>query len=275
MNRQAATSLAAEKDQRIQTLQQQINDAEQAASSRQNDLESEVAQVRSALADTEGVLKDQRGATDDALRAKRDREAEMTTRLNNVTKALEWQKEPERPDGHILETSEKLGLAWIDIGKNNRLYSGMRFAIKDATPGVDRIKGYCEVSTVKDDMAEVVVTDVADKFDPPTAGDIVYNPIYDPIGVRNAVLVGRFTGTYNEAELRALLGGIRINVQDTLDQTTDYLVVGAELYVDEEGEPLEEPLQPSELPVYKEAEAKGVRIVPIKLITDYFRKTQN
>lgn len=275
VNRQAADTLASEKDARITTLQQQLNDANQAAQSRQSDLEGEVASVRSTLSDTENSLSTARGETDDVLRAKREREAEYETRLANVTKVLEWQKEPERADGKILETSEKLGLAWINIGKHNRLYAGMRFAIKDGTPGVERIKAYCEVLQVNDEMSEVIVSDVRDKFDPVTAGDIVYNPIYDPVGIRNAVLVGRFTGTYNETELRALLGGIRINIQENLDKTTDYLVVGAELYVDEDGEPLDDPLQPSDLAEYKEAEAMGVRIVPIKQITDYFRKTEN
>ena len=275
VNRQAADSLASEKDQRINTLQQQLNDANQAAQSRQSDLEGEVASVRATLADTESQLSRSRGETDDALQAKREREAEFTTRLTNTTKVLEWQKEPERPDGKILETSEKLGLAWINIGKQNRLYAGMRFAVKDGTPGVDHVKAYCEVLRVEEEMSEVIISDIRDPFDPPTPGDIVYNPIYDPVGVRNAVLIGRFTGTYNEGELSALLDGIRINVQDNLDKTTDYLVVGAELYVDEDGEPLEDPLQPSELPEYKEAVAMGVRIVPIKLITDYFRKAEN
>jgi|LWDU01.1.fsa_nt_gi hypothetical protein len=274
VNREAQSSLVSEKDSRLSSLQSQLNDANQAAQARQSELESEVARVRSTLSDTESQLTRSRAETDDALRVAREREAEFVTRLINRTKVLEWQKEPERADGQILQTSEQLGLAWINIGKTNRLYAGMRFAIKDGTPGVERIKAYCEVLKVEDSMSEVVISDIRDEFDPPTAGDIIYNPIYDPVGIRNAVLVGRFTGTYNHKDLRALLDGIRINVQDKLDKTTDYLVVGAEIYVDEDGEPLEDPMQPSELAAYKEAEAMGVRIVPIKLITDYFRKTE-
>ncbi len=275
VNRQSAETLAAEKDDLITSLTQQLNDANQAAASRQSDLEQEIASVRATLADTESQLSRSRGETDDALRNARERVAEFETRLANTTKVLEWRKEPDRPDGKILETSEKLGLAWINIGKSNRLYAGMRFAIKDGTPGSDHVKAYCQVLQVQDEMSEVIISDVRDRFDPPTPGDIIYNPLYDPVGIRNAVLVGRFTGTYNENEVRALLDGIRINVQEKLDKTTDYLVVGAEIYVDEDGEALEDPVQPSDLPVYKEAEALGVRIVAMKQITDYFRKTEN
>lgn len=272
---QAMASMTTEKDARIQELQQQLNDANQSAEQRLNERDSDLAAVRASLTSTEDQLTSSRRETDVALRSWRDREAEYNTRLENVTRTLEWQREPDRPDGKILDVSEKLSLAWIDLSTGNRLYAGMRFAILDGRPGNDTIKAWCEVLQVGEKMSEVLYFDQRDPFDPPTAGDIIYNPIYDPIGIRNAVLVGRFSGTYNESEMRALLGGIRINVQEKLDKTTDYLVVGAELYYDEEGEPLEDPMQPSDLPEYKEAEAMGVRIVPVKLINDYFRKGQS
>lgn len=271
---QNLTTMTTEKDAEIRTLTQQINDANQAAADRQNELETEVASVRATLSDTEDILTQAEGATDDAKRAAREREAEFTTRLENMTRKLEWEREPERPDGKILETSEALSLAWIDLGKSNRLYGGMRFAIVDGRAGVSTTKAWCEVLRVEDKMSEVKIFNIRDPFDPPSAGDVIFNPLYDPTGLRNAVLVGRFSGTYNEKELRAVLDGINVNVQENLDKTTDYLVVGSELYKDDDGEPLEEPQQPSELPVYKEAEAMGVRIVPIKLVTDYFRKAR-
>jgi shikimate dehydrogenase len=71
--------------------------------------------------------------------------------------------------------------------------------------------------------------------------DIVYNPVYDPKSERYAILLGRFSGTWNKGELSALLAELNITVQDHLDKTTDYVIVGGELYADEDGEPLEEP----------------------------------
>ena len=68
------------------------------------------------------------------------------------------------------------------------------------------------------------------------------------------------------------LNDMGVTVQDKLDARTDYLIVGSEVYVDEDGEPYEEPRQPSDMAVYKEAEAKGVGIVPLKDIREYFRK---
>jgi hypothetical protein len=85
------------------------------------------------------------------------------------------------------------------------------------------------------------------------------------------VLAGRFAGQWNEAQLKALLSEMGITVQEELGLDTDYLIVGSELYADPEtGEPLEESMPVSELAVYKDAEAKGVLILPIRDLRNYF-----
>ena len=55
------------------------------------------------------------------------------------------------------------------------------------------------------------------------------------------------------------------------DTPENYLIVGSELFTDEDGNPLEDPLSPTELPVYKDAEANGVQIVSINSLHNYFR----
>lgn len=268
----AQTDLAQTKDKQIDELRKQLADAEQAARTRQGELEQEVASVRSTLGSTETDLTKARGDLEQQARAARDKELEYQTRLKEMSTKLSFLREPERPDGRLLAVSKNLSLGWIDLGKQNRLFAGMSFRIVDGTPGSTKVKGWAEVQNVQDDMAEVMITGRTDEFDPPVPGDVVFNPLYDPIGGRNAVLLGRFSGTYNEKELQALLDEIDVHVQPKLDKTTDYLIVGSELYNDEEGEPLEEPMQPSDMATYKEAEAMGVQIVPLKQVRDYFRK---
>jgi hypothetical protein len=95
---------------------------------------------------------------------------------------------------------------------------------------------------------------------------------HDPVGGRNAVLVGRFSGTFNEQDLKALLGKMGIVVQAKVDKTTHFLIVGSELWNDPStGEPLADPVQPSDLAEYKQGESLGVQIVPLQDIRDYFR----
>ena len=96
---------------------------------------------------------------------------------------------------------------------------------------------------------------------------------FQPGFEQNAVLAGRFSGTWTEADLRMLLGDIGITVQSTLDQSTSILIVGEPLYTDPDtDEALEDPIPVSELEVYKTAESKGVQIVHIGDLRRFFKK---
>jgi hypothetical protein len=270
----AQSTLASEKDAMISDLTSQLNDLQQQSNSRQSDLESELATVRSSLGNAESTITQLRNEMDDQQRRHNGELAAKTVRLQEMGNKLAFLREPEQADGRLLEVDEALGLAWIDLGKNDRLFRGMRFRIVDGRPGRSAdMKAMAEVTRVEDDMAEVRIYEQGDRFNPPVPGDVIFNPLYDPQGARNAVFIGRFSGTYNEKELQALLSEIRVNIQPSVDKTTDYLIVGAELYFDEDGEPLEEPIQPSELEEYKKAIADGVQIVPLKQVIEYFRKS--
>ena len=65
---------------------------------------------------------------------------------------------------------------------------------------------------------------------------------------------------------------MNITVTKGLERTTDFLIVGGEMYIDpENGQPLDTPVQPSELPIFKEAQAEGVQVVALKELRQYFR----
>ena len=101
---------------------------------------------------------------------------------------------------------------------------------------------------------------------------MIINPLYDPSGGRNAILVGRFSGAYNRGELTMLLERMGIQVQDSLDATTHFMIVGSEIYTDEEtGEPLDDPISPSDLPVYKDAIELQVQVIPLQDIREFFK----
>jgi hypothetical protein len=128
-----------------------------------------------------------------------------------------------------------------------------------------------EVTRIKSNMAEVAFVERTDPFDPPAPGDVIFNPLFDPKGERHAMLIGRFSGALSEGELKALLEGMNIKVQKTLDKSTDFLIVGAEMYVDENGQLLSEPVQPTDLPIYRDAVAEGVQVVQVAELRRYFR----
>ncbi len=263
-------SMSSTKDGEIEGLRTDLADQQQAADDRIASLESERDDLRSQVKDKDKKVKDEQGKYEDLERAAREAAQLAVARNNEMGKKLAFLKEPEAADGEILAVSTDGTLGWINLGNKNRLARGTKFRVVRGTAGSTAVKAWAEVLHVKEDMAQVKFYDVKDTFAPATAGDVVYNPVYDPKSERFAILLGRFSGTWNEGELTSLLTELNITVQTTLDKTTDYVIVGGEIYTDEDGEPLEDPLQASELPAYKDAVAQGVQVVTLKDIRAYF-----
>jgi len=269
--RSSLNDVTATKDGEIRDLQSQLTDANNAARDMQTELEERVASVTADRNDRDTQLRNERGKLQDSERKLYEEQQAATTRFNQLSKLLAFTKEPSKPDGVILSSSNDLGLAWINLGRVNRLKRGMRFNVVSGEANSDTHKGIIEVTNVEDSSAEVRLIEVTDPFDPIVTDDEIINPLFDPTGVRNAVLIGRFSARYNEKELRLLLDEIGVVVQKKIDNDSAYLIVGEALYQDENGEAYDEPVQPSELPEYKQAEAKGVQIVSIRELESFFK----
>lgn len=260
------------KEKEIADLRRQLTDAQTQNQDLQKGYENQLAELREQLktkntdllSANQTIAANQRTFQTEA-EGLRSRMVEMGRKLNPIV------KEPQAADGKVLAISKDLGLGWINLGAAQRLPVGTRFTVVSGVTGSDRVKAMCEVTKVQGDMAEVSFSDQRDPFDPPTVGDVIYNPVYDPRGARNALFVGSFSGQWGEDQLKNLLGGMGVTIQKKLDQATDFLIVGSELYVDENKQPVETPIQPSDLPVYKEAVAQGVQIVLLKDLRNYFR----
>jgi predicted nucleic acid-binding Zn-ribbon protein len=261
----------AAKDAEITNLQKQVADAQNNAQQKQSELEQQVAAIRKQRDDLDQQIRSLRGETEEERRRFGQEKQTWEARTQAMGKSLAFLKEPEAADAEVLAVSKDLSLAWIDIGATQRLQRGTRFRVVSGRPGSKEVKAWAEVSRVEPNRAEVLISDLADRFDPVVPGDKVFNPLYDPRGDRKAVLAGRFSVPYDEGRLKTLLQRMGIELQDQLQLDTDYLIVGAEMFTDEEGNPLEEPLHPSEMPIYKDAEARGVQIVPLKDLRSYFK----
>ncbi len=260
------------KDKEIADLRRQLADTEQAKTDQQAQLERSLAEANENFKDRDAKLIAAKKSIDDAGRKAAQKEESLRTRLSEQGRKLDpFIKEPETADGKILEVSHDLNLGWIDLGSKNRLAMGTRFRVVSGLTGDRRVKGWAEVTQIRSDMAEVAFTEIADSFDPPGPGDEIYNPLFDPTGERHAVLLGRFSGALSESDLRSLLAGMNITVQKTVDKSTDFLILGAEMYVDENGQALAQPQQPTDLPAYRDAVALGVQVVQLSDLRKYFR----
>jgi len=266
-------TIGAEKTKEVDELRRQLADAEQSFNDQKAELQRQIEERAAGLVAAEGKasrtlseleeLKRKASVENDAWRAKM---AEATRKLTP------FEKEPEAADGRVLAVSAELHQGWISVGSKNRLSKGTRFRVVDGQTGSKRQKAWAEVTNVDSEMAQVVFSDQVDPYDAPVVGDVVYNPLFDPTGARSAVLIGRFSGGMSQDSLVALLKSMNISVTKSIDKTTDFLIVGGEMYNDpESGAPLDTPLQPSDLPLFKEAQAQGVQIVSLKELRQFFR----
>ncbi|MBL8861753.1 MAG: hypothetical protein JNK02_07040 [Planctomycetes bacterium] len=264
--RDAGQAAAAE----TSSLRRQLGDAQQQVDDTKSEYERQIAELRDQIRSKTAEVGTVQVAKSEAERQFAQEAEALRTRLSEMGRKLQpFLKEPEAPDGQILAVSKVLSAGWVDLGAKNRLPVGTRFTV--AAPGDKRVKAIAEVTKVENAMAEVRFTDQRDPFDPVAPGDIVWNPVYDPRGQRYALLIGGFSGEYAETQLKGLLASMGVTVQTKLDAATDFLIVGNEQYVDEDGQPVESPIQPSELPVFKEAVAQGAQIVLLKDLRNYFR----
>ncbi len=269
----AMRTAIADKDKEASDLRRQVTDLEGQNSDFKQNYEKQLADLREQLKASNVKLAES-NTTIEANNRKFANENEASlTRMNEITRKLNpIVKEPQAADGHVLAVSKNLGLGWIDLGAKNRLPVGARFTVVSGSQGSTRVKATAEVTKVQGDMAEVAFSDQRDPFDPPQTGDVVFNPVYDPHGERNALLVGGFSGKFGEDQLKGLLAGMGIHVQSKLDASTDFMIVGSEMFVDPETkQPVETPVQPTDLPVFKEAIAQGVQVVQLKDLRNYFR----
>lgn len=259
-------------EKQLGDLRRQLSDSEQSFNDQKAELERQLAERTQTWQQTDRTKNDLAKEIEDTKRkAALEADAWRTRMAEAERKLTPFTKEPEAADGRVLSLSPELKLGWVNIGTKHRLARGMRFRVVDGQHGSKKLKGWCEVTAVENEMAEVTFSDQVDPFDPPVVGDVIYNPLFDPKGERSAVLIGRFSGALTEESLKALLKSMNISVTKGVEKTTDFLIVGGEMYTDpENGQPLETPVQPSDLPIFKEAQAEGVQIVTLKELRQYF-----
>ncbi len=267
----AKDEVIGQKDSMVANLTKEKADELATAAARQTELEQRVASITQTRDQFSAESQKLKSDLDQALRSFEDERSAFAARMKNMAESLKFLEQPEAKDASILTVSSNLPYGWIDIGANQRLAVGTRFHVVSGRAGSKVTKAWAEVTRTEADKSEVTFFDLTDRFDPPVPGDFLFNPAYDPVGERHAVLAGRFSGLYSEAELKVLLERLNIKVQNKLDVNTDYLIVGSELYVDEEGNAVEAPIQVADLAVYKNAEAQGVLILPVKDLYAYFK----
>lgn len=266
----ALNDVRREKDSNISTLRSELTDKETTARNDISTLERDKSTLQQERNRLDADVKQRQ--TELALLEKKIQESEalFQSYVRNKTREInDIRRAPERPDGEVTAVSEALGQVWINLGAGDRLSVGTSFTVTGSN--ATDVIGSIEVIEVQPTRAICKVKSLTNKFDPIVPTHRIWNPLYEAKGQRYAVLAGRFDGVWNEKEVRILLDEIGITVQNEIDINTDFLIAGAAKAVEnDDGEQVME--QVADTIVYKDAISRGLTILSIRDIEQYFRK---
>jgi hypothetical protein len=171
---------------------------------------------------------------------------------------------PQGPDGEILASSERTGLAWINRGARDMIKKGLTFRVLERTKDGYKFKSNAVVTRVEDDRSEVRILNLVDRLNPVVQGDVIANDLYTPELKRNILLVGRFVTPLTKSEIRSKLEAMGNTVFDKFSPSVDLVIVGREQLG-------EEAVKIQDMPDYQMAQKLSVEIVPLQRIRDFLR----
>ena len=149
----------------------------------------------------------------------------LKTQLSALRERMALHQPPNVADGKILVAKNGIPTAFINLGRKDLLQPGTIFRVKAASGGP--IKGYCEVTRIEDERAEVRLYDFTDPIaNYATEGDLLYNDLYTPRVTRTMYLMGRFSAPYGKEQLTNLLRRLGNRVVNRMGPGVDTVVLG-------------------------------------------------
>ena len=227
---------------RIDKLQQQLDDAD--------------ARHRAALSDK-----------DSQISALQNQKRTLEGRISEQSSKLAVHRLPHRPDGTVLSVSNA-GTCYVDLGRKDLLRRGTRFIVFSYGKGGRMIrKGLVEVRDVEEEMAEAGILQIDHELRPIAVGDFIAAPTYDKNQQREFVMEGRFPAGYSKALVADRLRALGAKVADTVGPSTDFLILGGS---EQSNDPDDEtPHDPTESENFRLAQTFQVQVLPVREILEY------
>lgn len=127
------------------------------------------------------------------LWVEKNRLAQARQRIEHLEREILKEKKfaDAKPDGQVIQVADELGFAWINIGRKQRLRSGLVFDVFNYVKGGKKLrKGQIEIMKIEEDIAKARVTGTLDSFNPISEGDFVSSPFYNKDDVPIFVFAG-------------------------------------------------------------------------------------
>jgi hypothetical protein len=141
-----------------------------------------------------------------------------------------------RADGRILLATPGSESVFVDLGYDDKLILGMRFAVYSAgheLPGSGQAKAAVEVLDIGEEVTECLIK-WSDPVNPILNGDVVANPIYDRDRQLVFTVIGAFDldhdgrdDIHGAAAIEAVIKDFNGVISEDFPARTDFVIVGA------------------------------------------------
>jgi hypothetical protein len=152
----------------------------------------------------------------------------LNSRIAELTEKKRRTLAETEPDGEIVYADQKLGLAWVNLGQEDRLRRGTAFEVfQYVKGGARKIKGHVEIRAIEDThSSQVAILDQLDAADPIVKGDLIASPFYDKKKTMHFVFVGEklTNDRYGMEELVRRIEETGSKVDKNVNIETDFVV---------------------------------------------------
>jgi len=151
--------------------------------------------------------------------------ARLQTQNSALVEREALRQPPNVADGKVLVAKNGIPKAFIDLGRKDLLQPGTVFRVTG--PNDSGVKGYCQVTRIEDERAEVRLYDFVDPVgNYASEGDLLYNDLYTPRVTRTMYLMGRFSAPYGKEQLTNLLNRLGNRVVSKMGPGVDTVILG-------------------------------------------------
>jgi hypothetical protein len=215
------------------------NDAQKTASETSTNLDQAVADFDSAKSDRDrritALQNNLKSKVDELTTYKEEALARekaldgriglLQTQLSAMSEKMAMRQPPNVADGKVLVAKNGIPTAFINLGRKDMLQPGTVFRVKSANGGA--VKGYCEVTRIEDERAEVRLYDFSDPIaNYASEGDLLFNDLYTPRVTRTMFLMGRFSAPYQKDQVANLLRRLGNRVVTKMAPGVDTVLLG-------------------------------------------------
>jgi hypothetical protein len=215
------------------------NDAQKTAAETSTNLDQAVADFDSAKSDRDrritALQENLKSKVDELTTYKEDalvrekafngRIGLLQTQLSAMSEKMAMRQPPNVADGKVLVAKNGIPTAFINLGRKDMLQPGTVFRMKAASGGP--VKGYCEVTRIEDERAEVRLYNFSDPVaNYATEGDLLFNDLYTPRVTRTMFLMGRFSAPYQKDQVTNLLRRLGNRVVSKMGPGVDTVLLG-------------------------------------------------